>query len=261
MSNDYGGMMFWELDADVRDASSPDSLLGLAANRLLQNQPGLPGLSISDLSIVEGNTGNKTASVTISLSKSAATPVTVNYGTFDGTARAGEDYVANSGSVSFAAGETSKMVNIVINGDTAFETDENLQVRLTNASGASLLKGTGTISIFNDDQAPPPPVNSGTAVLNVTGTWLPGFGGEITVKNTTGSAITNGWVLEFDSNFDITSIWNAEIVSRTGTRYKVKSLSWNGSLASNATVKFGFNGSLTGGATTPSISNATIRNA
>ncbi|MFM7592258.1 MAG: cellulose binding domain-containing protein, partial [Isosphaeraceae bacterium] len=78
-------------------------------------------------------------------------------------------------------------------------------------------------------------------------------------KNTTGAAITSGWILEFDSNFDISSIWNASIVSRVGTRYTIKSLSWNGSLASNATLKFGFNGSMTGGATTPAISGATIR--
>lgn len=259
MANDYGGMMFWELDADVRNASSPDSLLGLAASRLLSNQSGLPGMSISDLSVVEGNSGTKTATLTITLSKAASTPVTVNYGTFDGTAKAGEDYVSGSGAVSFAAGETSKSVNITINGDSTYEADENLQVRLTNASGATLIKSAGTVTVVNDDTAPPPPVSSGTAVLNVTGTWLPGFGGEITVKNTTGAAISNGWILEFDSNFDITSIWNAEIVSRVGTRYKVKSLSWNGSLAPNATVKFGMNGSMAGGATTPAISNATIR--
>jgi hypothetical protein len=258
-ANDYRGMMFWELDADVRNVASPDSLLGLAASRLLSNQPGLPGMSVSDLSIVEGNTGSKSATVTITLSKAASTPITVNYGTFDGTARAGEDYVSGSGTVSFAAGETSKSVNITINGDTTYEADETFQVRLTNASGASLLKSSGTITLVNDETAPPPPVSSGTAVLNVTGTWLPGFGGEITVKNTTGSAISNGWVLEFDSNFDITSIWNAEIVSRVGTRYKVKSLSWNGSLAPNATVKFGINGSMSAGATTPAISNATIK--
>ena len=79
------------------------------------------------------------------------------------------------------------------------------------------------------------------------------------MKNTTGIAITNGWTLEFDSNFDITSIWNAEIVSRVGTKYTVKSLSWNGSLAAGSTVKFGFNGSMTGGSTTPAISGAIIR--
>jgi hypothetical protein len=66
-------------------------------------------------------------------------------------------------------------------------------------------------------------------------------------------------VLEFDSNFDMTSIWNAEIVSRVGNRYTVKSLSWNGSLANGSTLKFGLNGTLTGGATSPLISGATIR--
>lgn len=258
LANEYGGMMFWELDADVRDVTSPDSLLGLAASRLLQNQTNLPGISAGDISVVEGNSGTAQATVTISLSKASTQSVSVSYGTFNGTATAGSDYAAATGSLVFAPGETSKTIPVVINGDTNTESNETFQVRLSNVSGASLLKSSATVTITNDDA---PPTSSDTAVLNITGSWLPGFGGEITVKNTTGNAISGGWILEFDSNFDITSIWNASIVSRTGTRYTVKSLSWNGSLAAGSTVKFGFNGNLPNATTTPAISGATVRQA
>lgn len=261
LGNDYGGMMFWELDADVRDSSSPDSLLGLAANRLLSGQSSQPGLSVSDISVTEGNAGTSQASVTITLSKASTQAISVNYGTFAGTATAGSDFNSASGSLTFAPGETSKTVAIAILGDTIAEANEVFQVRLNNASGASLLKGSGTVTIVNDDTPAAPPAVSDTAILALTGTWLPGFGGEITVKNTTGNAIANGWILEFDSNFDITSIWNAEIVGRTGSRYTIKSLSWNGSLAAGASVKFGINGSITGTGTSPAISGATIRQA
>jgi len=259
LANDYGGMMFWELDADVRNSNSADSLVGYAAGRIKAAQPALPGISAADLSVTEGNSGTSLATVTVSLSKASTSPITVNYATADGTATAGSDYVAGSGTVTFAPGETSKTVAISINGDTTSEADETLQLRFTNATNATLLKTSATVTIKNDDTPPAPPAASDTAILAVTGTWFPGFGGEITVKNTTGIAITNGWTLEFDSNFDITSIWNAEIVSRVGTKYTVKSLSWNGSLAAGSTVKFGFNGSMTGGSTTPAISGAIIR--
>ena len=260
MANDYGGMMFWELDGDVRNSNSLDSLVGYAASRLKSAQTTLPGISSTDVSINEGNSGTSLATVTLSLSKVSTTPISVSYGTFDGTATiAGNDYKATSGTVTFAPGETSKTVNVTINGDTVNESDETFQLRLSNAANATLLKSSSTITIKNDDAPAAPPASSGAAVLAVTGTWLPGFGGEITVKNTTGAAITSGWVLEFDSNFDMTSIWNAEIVSRVGNRYTVKSLSWNGSLANGSTLKFGLNGTLTGGATSPLISGATIR--
>lgn len=261
LANEYAGMMFWELDADVRDASSPDSLLGLAASRLLENQPSLPGISASDVSVMEGNSGTTQATVTISLSKASEQPVTVNYGTFDGTANSGTDYAAATGQLTFAPGETSKTIPLVVYGDTVAETNETFQIRLNNAVGASILKNASTVTVTNDDAPPAPPVSSDTAVLNITGSWLPGFGGEITVKNTTGSAFSSGWILEFDANFEISSLWNAEIVGRVGNRYTVKSLSWNGSLAAGATVKFGINGNLTTAGVSPSISGATIRKA
>ena len=259
LANEYGGMMFWELDADVRDSNSADSLVGYAAGRIKAAQPALPGISASDINVTEGNSGTSLATVTLSLSKASTSPITVNYATADGTATAGSDYVAGSGSVTFAPGETSKTVAVTINGDTASETDETFQLRLSNAANATLLKTAATVTIKNDDTPPAPPASADTAILALTGTWFPGFGGEITVKNTTGVDITNGWTLEFDSNFDITSIWNADIVSHVGTKYTVKSLSWGGSLAAGSTVKFGFNGSMTGGSTTPAISGAVIR--
>lgn len=111
----------------------------------------LPTVSVADTSLTEGNAGTANMAFTVSLSKASANPVTVNYTTADGTATAGSDYVAGSGSVSFAAGETSKTVNVGVIGDTTVEPDETFTVTLSNPFGATLSRATATGTILNDD--------------------------------------------------------------------------------------------------------------
>ena len=74
--------------------------------------------------------------------------VTVDYATHDGTATAGQDYTAKSGTLTFAPGETTKTVSVPVLADTNVdENDENFTLDLANASGAELAKGTGTGTI------------------------------------------------------------------------------------------------------------------
>jgi hypothetical protein len=63
---------------------------------------------------------------------------TVAYATADGTAKAGKDYTAKSGTVTFGPGETTKQIQIAISADTIKEGDEAFTVALSNASGAAL---------------------------------------------------------------------------------------------------------------------------
>jgi hypothetical protein len=118
--------------------------------------PPLPTLSIDDPVITEGNAGTVSASFTVTLSAAAAGAVTVNYATANGTATAGSDYVAGSGTLTFAAGETTKAFAITVNGDTAVEANETFTVSLSTASGATIAKASGQATITNDDSAPPP---------------------------------------------------------------------------------------------------------
>ena len=60
------------------------------------------------------------------------------YATADGTAKAGQDYAAKTGTVTFGPGETTKQIPIAISADTANESDESFSVALSNASGAAL---------------------------------------------------------------------------------------------------------------------------
>ena len=110
-----------------------------------------PGLSIDDVTVTEGDSGTSVATFTISLSSPATNAVTVTFGTRDGTATAGDDYTAASGTVSFAPGESHRSVAVQIVGDTLDEPDETFFVDLSNPVNASIADGTGTVTIVNDD--------------------------------------------------------------------------------------------------------------
>ncbi|MCC4605685.1 putative Ig domain-containing protein [Xanthomonas campestris pv. parthenii] len=115
------------------------------------NDDALPSLSIDDVSVNEGNSGTTTATFTVSLSQASGQTVTVNYATSDGTATAGSDYVARSGTLTFAPGTTAQGVAVTVNGDTAVEPNETFSVGLSGASNATIARATGTGTINNDD--------------------------------------------------------------------------------------------------------------
>ncbi|MGQ0696992.1 MAG: FG-GAP-like repeat-containing protein [Panacagrimonas sp.] len=110
-----------------------------------------PTLSIDDVSVIEGRRGVRLASFTVSLSEKSATPVTVDFATTNERARSGSDYVARSGTLSFKAGETRRIVDIAVKGDTRSELNETFLVRLFNSSGATLADSQGKGTIRNDD--------------------------------------------------------------------------------------------------------------
>lgn len=78
------------------------------------------------------------ATFTFTLSRSSVTPVTVSYATGNLTASSGTDYVAATGSLTFAAGETSRTVSVTTLADSATESDETFQLRVVAATGASV---------------------------------------------------------------------------------------------------------------------------
>ena len=111
-----------------------------------------PGIRIGDFSKAEGRNGSTTFTFTVTLSVPSATPVTVNYSTANGTATAGEDYTAESGTLTFAPGETTKTVTIRVKGDRRQEADETFFVNLFGvSSNAQLLDAQGIGTILNDD--------------------------------------------------------------------------------------------------------------
>jgi sugar lactone lactonase YvrE len=86
--------------------------------------------------------------VTVTLSAASATPVSVAYATADGTATAGTDYTAQSGTVTFAPGQTSRLVLLATHYDGATDGNETLSVQLSNPSGATIDTGTATVTMI-----------------------------------------------------------------------------------------------------------------
>ena len=96
-----------------------------------------PKFSINSPSVSEGDssTSNLVFTVTLSGTRSSSSPLTVDYASSDGTATAGTDYTAVSGTLTFASGETSKTVAVSVTGDTTDESNETVALTLSNAIG------------------------------------------------------------------------------------------------------------------------------
>ena len=113
---------------------------------------GPAGLSVADAEVQEGPGAALAFAVTLDRSTSAA--VQVDYATRDGTAQAGSDYTASSGTLSFAPGETAKTVTVAVLDDSHDEGSETLTLVLSNPSGAYLADGEATGTIENSDLMP-----------------------------------------------------------------------------------------------------------
>ena len=110
-----------------------------------------PSISVRDVSVVEGNSGTAQATFVVALSGPAAQSVSFSFATSNGTATAGSDYSATSGSLSFAPGEVEKPVVVLVNGDTVDETQETLFLDISNVQNATVSSNRGTGFIVDDD--------------------------------------------------------------------------------------------------------------
>jgi hypothetical protein len=129
------------------------SNIGVPGTFVFNIRDGIPlAISIDDASIAEGNGPTPAyAAVAVNLSFASTSVVTVNYSTADGTAIAGEDYVSQSGQLTFAPGVTQQWINVELIGNTVIESHETFTVQLTDATGAPITDATGVGTILNDE--------------------------------------------------------------------------------------------------------------
>ena len=106
-------------------------------------------LLVADARASEG--ANAALAFAVTLNRAASGAVTVEYLTRDGTATAGEDYTATSGTLSFAAGELAQTVSVPILDDALDEGEETFTLQLRNAQGAVIGDGEATGTIENSD--------------------------------------------------------------------------------------------------------------
>jgi len=109
-----------------------------------------PEASIADVSVTEGDL-TKTVLVTVKLTQKDPMPVTVNYATADGTATAGADYVAASGTLTFTPGVSTLQIPITVLGDTASEATERFFVDISGPVNATIGVSRATVTLTNDD--------------------------------------------------------------------------------------------------------------
>ena len=114
--------------------------------------PGPAALSVADARVREGPGAKLAFAVTLDRARSG--PVTVDYATGNGEARAGTDFVEASGTLTFAANETSKTVEVEVLADEVDEEAETMTLTLTNPAGARIADGAATGTIENTGAIP-----------------------------------------------------------------------------------------------------------
>jgi streptogramin lyase len=117
---------------------------------ILDNDP-LPSVSISDVTLPEGNSGTTAFLFTVTLSAPAGRLVTVQAVPANGTAIAPSDFNSKPGTVVFNPGQTSRQFMVGVRGDRTVEPDEFFFVNLGSPINATIGRGQGVGTILNDD--------------------------------------------------------------------------------------------------------------
>jgi subtilisin family serine protease len=156
-----------------------------------------PAISISNVTVTEGDSGATAATFNVTLSSTYLLTVTVDYATAGGTATSGADFVASQGKLVFPPGVTTHTISVPVLGDYASEGTETFVVNLSNAVNGTIAGGQGTGTILDNDAAgfaisdvtvAEPRTGTASAVFTVT--LSPAPGGTVTVgfHTTDGSA-------------------------------------------------------------------------
>lgn len=199
-----GRLIKVEHSGTVNDGVTTDYILDRADNRLGKTvtvaiAPAAASFSVNDATAAEGGA----LVFTVSRAGSTSAALTINYATSNGSALAGSDYTPASGTLSFAAGESSKTVSIATLDDISVEAAETLTLTLSGASGGATIsdaQGTGTIN--DNDNAPvgvsfkindPVATEGGSLVFTVTKTGSAGTTLSVNYATANGTASSSDY--------------------------------------------------------------------
>ena len=152
---------------DSTDQSSSDE--GSADEGSSREESTASQLSVADATASEED--DSTIDFVVQLNPASTETVTVDYATANGTATSGDDYTARSGTLTFAAGDTTKTVQVSIIDDNVDDDNETLTLTLNNASGAEISDSEATGTIRNTEANTPAaglPTISGTPQVEQT---------------------------------------------------------------------------------------------
>ena len=194
----------YRADMSSADPNQTPSLADVAITGVVPVTPPTPptpvSVSIGDVMLAEGNSGNTMFAFPVTLSAPTDHAVSVTFSTADGTATAESgDYQGVAGEVVIAPGAAGQWVVVGVNGDVYNEDDETFTVSLTGVSGATIKQGIASALILNDDAVPSLSIanaslaegNSGSANMTFTVTLSAISGKTVTVNYATanGSAL------------------------------------------------------------------------
>jgi VCBS repeat-containing protein len=118
---------------------------------VILNDDPVPSLTIADASRLEGNSGTTNMTFTVTISHVSAKTVNVNYATANGSAVAPADYVAQSGTLTFAPGTPTQTIAVPVVGNTIDTPNKTFVVNLSGAVNATITSAQATGTIIDDD--------------------------------------------------------------------------------------------------------------
>jgi len=121
-----------------------------------------PSFAVGDAAATEGGA----LAFTVTRSGTTAGSFSIAYASADGTATAGADYTAGSGSLTFAAGVATQTITISTTDDATIESAETVLLNISGATGGATISDAQGVGTINDNDAPPPSfaVSNATAV-------------------------------------------------------------------------------------------------
>ena len=145
-----------EIHLDGGRECDVDGAICTADGRRLSNSPvaKVPGPAALSVADATANESDGSIAFAVTLDRAASGEVTVDWATANGSATAGEDYTAGSGTLTFAAGERSKTVSVALLDDAVDDGGETFTVSLSNPTGAVIADGEATGTIENADPMP-----------------------------------------------------------------------------------------------------------
>lgn len=158
-----------QFEVDLSNPVNAGLLNSAGAGNIIDNDPNVT-ISISDVSVFEGNSGTSSAVFTVRASAPHEKFIAVFYSTANGSASAPSDYLAANAGFFILPGELEKTFTVTVNGDADTEPNETFLVNLTS-NDATVVRAQATGTILNDDgitalqllldQSGPDPIQAG----------------------------------------------------------------------------------------------------
>ncbi|HKS29654.1 MAG TPA: Calx-beta domain-containing protein [Pyrinomonadaceae bacterium] len=185
----------------------------LIRSSLVSSEPIPPKIRFTAPTYSFNEASSNSVSITVARYGDNSSQASVDYATSDGTAVAGTDYTAKSGTITFAPGESTKTISISLLNDNVFEIAETFNVTLTNGVGAALAAPvTAVVSIVDDDLKPSMIFSGGLSTITEPATGMVEVKYNVQLTQATSQVVTVDY-----STADGTALAGSDYVQTSGT--------------------------------------------